>query len=87
MTGFIAAVFLIIGLINVTSETPVFFGWIAIIVGAILFVMILSGPYKRPILDKKNIAGGTAGGVSGSGSSSGSDYSGGDGGGCGGGGD
>ena len=90
MQGAIAAVLVILGLVNVTSATPMVFGWLAIIAGSILFIFLLAGPYKKPTLNKRKIATGTAGGLAGSDSSS-SGFSGGDcgggGGGCGGGGD
>lgn len=81
MTGFIGVVLVVIGLINVTSGSPVIFGWVATIAGAICCVIALSGPYKGRNWKKKNIASGVSGGLAGSNHHSGSDSSGGDGGG------
>lgn len=81
MTGFIGAVLLVIGLNNITSGSPVIFGWLATIVGAICCVIALSGPYKGRNWNKKNIASGASGALAGSNHYSGSDSSGGDGGG------
>ncbi|GLR71231.1 hypothetical protein [Agaribacter marinus] len=81
MKGFVGAVLLVVGLINVTSGSPVFFGWLSTIIGAIFFVIGLSGPYKGRNWNKKTTAGGVSGGLTGSNHYSGSDSSGGDGGG------
>jgi hypothetical protein len=84
MIGFIGVVLVVIGLINITSDSPVLFGWLGGVIGAILCIIALSGPYKGRNWNKKKIAGGVSGGLAGSNHHSGSDYSGGDGGGGGG---
>ena len=86
MIGFIGAVLMVIGLFNITSGSPVIFGWLATILGGICCAVALSGPYKGHNLNKKNIASGTAGGIAEGNHHSGSDYSGGGGGDGGGGG-
>lgn len=53
MKGFIGAVLLVIGLINVSSGTAVIFGWLSTLIGAIFCVIALSGPYKGRNWNKK----------------------------------
>ena len=77
MTGFIGAVLMVIGLFNITSGSPVIFGWLATIFGAICCAIALSGPYKGRNWNKKNIASGASGSLVDSNHHSGSDCSGG----------
>ena len=76
--GLLAAMMLLFGVVNLTSETANFIGWLLVGIGGMLMVLQLSGPLKPREHSKNN--GGSAH-YSDSSHRGDSDFSGGDGGG------
>lgn len=47
MKGFVGAILLIIGIINILAENFGLLGWLAAIVGVVVLASTLSGPYQK----------------------------------------
>lgn len=46
MRGILAAILLLIGIVNLTSEASGFIGWLLVVLGGILLIYELSGPMR-----------------------------------------
>lgn len=76
--GLLAAILLVVGVLNLTSESSGFIGWLLSALGGVLLLYQLSGPTKAR---KRSKTGGGGAHYSDSGNKGDSGYSGGDGGG------